>query len=42
LQAHNGTAFFTTQAEAAQHLKTLVSTDPALTSQLQIMSSLEL
>ncbi|SMB99414.1 hypothetical protein SAMN00120144_0181 [Hymenobacter roseosalivarius DSM 11622] len=42
LQAHGSTSFFATQAEAAQHLKALVGTDPALTSQLQILSSLEL
>ena len=42
MQAHAGTTVFATQSEATQHLRTLVKTDPALTSQLQILSSLEL
>lgn len=42
LQAHAGTTVFATQAEATQHLKTLVGANPAFGSQLQILSSLEM
>ena len=41
LQDHLGTTVFATQTEASQHLSTLVSLDPALGSQLQILSTLE-
>lgn len=38
LQAHTGTSSFSTHAEAVQHLSMLVGRDPALTSQLQVLS----
>jgi hypothetical protein len=42
LAAHPNTAFFATQAAATQQLAALLGADAALTSQLQIVSTLEL